>query len=289
MQLQEIKNEYITSDGTKIEIIPIGKGSKELEKKLEERLGESQAYCMVCNEWYDDFEASMSDGFYGLSRKDFVLFNTYDALEEDMEMVGYGLGRKVDKRYDYFWFNAITEKFDIIDYTALHKLAIYARRKKEVKESELIVEEGKRYVRRDGKIPDPVEWNPDLYQCSLGYIFRAKCPVHGGYVTYTKNGKFFHGNAISQSDLIEEYVPLADLITININGFDVPLPARVCLPIGTNYCTPNFRGGGSKTHHYVWDGDYIDDENLKNGIIHISEDAAIQHREAILSFTKLTK
>ena len=293
MQLQEIKNEYITSNGTKIEIIPIGGGSDILYQSLNERLGVNAVYYLSGVKWISRASGRLNNHIYGLSRKDFVLFNAYDVLREGWEMIGYGNNiDHAEEGYEYSYLNTLATEFTESDKLKFFDDVIYARRKKEVKEPELIVEVGKQYIRRDGRIYEPVEHNTDVDKISMDYIFKTKDPVHGDYVTYTKNGKFFESGAISKSDLIEEYVPStnnASTTTVNINGFDVPLPAMTCLPIGTNYCIPNFGGGGSKTHHYVWNGDYIDDGNPKNGIIHLSEDAALQHREAVLSFTKLTK
>jgi len=72
--------------------------------------------------------------------------------------------------------------------------------------------------------------------------------------------------------------------TININGYEVPEPECEELVIGTKYFTPL-----SIIHYcnkgFSWIGDKIDEDFLKQGIIHLSYDAAKLHRNALLSFT----
>lgn len=76
--------------------------------------------------------------------------------------------------------------------------------------------------------------------------------------------------------------------TININGYDVPEPVREPLENGDQYHLPSFNniacGSGYKTSR--WGGDGIDMKRLASGIIHLSEEAALSHAKALLSFTE---
>jgi hypothetical protein len=74
--------------------------------------------------------------------------------------------------------------------------------------------------------------------------------------------------------------------TININGFEVPEPERKALKNGTFYYFPSFH-----YEHYIfltaiWDSHESNLARLKNGLVHLTQEAAIQHAQALLSFTK---
>lgn len=72
--------------------------------------------------------------------------------------------------------------------------------------------------------------------------------------------------------------------TINIAGYEVPEPHREPLERNTNYWTfTPFYGVVSP----VWMGDPRDSLALKNGFVHLTKEAALQHYEAIKSL--LTK
>ena len=72
--------------------------------------------------------------------------------------------------------------------------------------------------------------------------------------------------------------------TININEHEVPEPVRTPLEKGTMYYIPIIHWA-AKYDEYMWDEDYIDEYFLKRGLIHLSEEAASKHAEALLSFT----
>ena len=285
----KIQKDYIAEDGTRTTIMPIGNGNPDLTLKLKERLGDSKVYMLRNNNWKLNNLTSVTTFLYGIAEKDFILFNAYDALEEGMEMVGYGEGKKHDEWYDYFVYDGRVKEFTINPHFVMSRGLIYARRKKDMKQAKLIVEEGKRYVRRDGKIPDPIEWNPDLHQSNVGYIFRLKCPTKGVYMTYTKNGKYFEGGAISEFDLIEEYVPSTNNVsttTININGYDVPEPVKEPLEDGQLYHTASFLSNDGAPYVETWCNDTIDNQYLNDGLIHLTQENAEIHIKALKSFTK---
>ena len=76
--------------------------------------------------------------------------------------------------------------------------------------------------------------------------------------------------------------------TILINGHEVPKPLREEPEYGTTYFYPYFcdiiRSLSSN-----WKGDLVDENRLKVGFVHLTEEAAIKHAEALLSFTKEDK
>ena len=70
--------------------------------------------------------------------------------------------------------------------------------------------------------------------------------------------------------------------TININGYEVPEPVREPLQDGDQYWIADTTGWSS----FCW-RDYPDDRRwLANGLIHLTEEAAQAHVEALLSFTR---
>ena len=297
MKLEEIKNEYVGSDGTKTKIIPLGDiGSEKFALSAKDRLGHGELYVIINDEWDYGYDGLDEGSIYGISERDLALFNAYNYLEDGMEMVGYGENIKYEEEgYDYFCYDK--EKGDFNKFIEENSLrfhdkiiharydVIYARRKKAEENPELVIELGKQYIRRDGRIYEPVEHNTDVDKISMGYIFKTKDPVHGDYVSYTKNGKFLQGVAISESDLIEEYIKPN---TININGYEVPEPVREPLKNGKEYyaASPHTRG---KPYLYKWVNCEFDKHALKNGLIHKNKKAVKKHNRALMSFTKLKK
>lgn len=70
--------------------------------------------------------------------------------------------------------------------------------------------------------------------------------------------------------------------TININGHKVPEPVREPLECDTEYY---FVDLDMLCFCGVWDDHVVDENRLKRGLIHLTEDAAIAHAKALLSFT----
>lgn len=73
--------------------------------------------------------------------------------------------------------------------------------------------------------------------------------------------------------------------TININGFDVPEPLNIAPKKGTEYYIVD-TSGDYEGHMLGWDGDELDYKWLEYGLIHLTEESAELHRDALLSFTK---
>ena len=74
--------------------------------------------------------------------------------------------------------------------------------------------------------------------------------------------------------------------TIKINGHDVPAPERVAPPKGIHYWMPSV-ACECKFHLSVWVNDDFDARCLSRGIVHLTEEAAAAHAEALLSFTEV--
>jgi len=74
--------------------------------------------------------------------------------------------------------------------------------------------------------------------------------------------------------------------TININGFEVPEPVRVALKYEQEYYSVSDFMRADDCTPYQWEGDEVDFRFLKCGLIHLTKEAAEQHANALLSFTK---
>jgi aspartyl-tRNA synthetase len=73
--------------------------------------------------------------------------------------------------------------------------------------------------------------------------------------------------------------------TININGYEVPMPEREAPEGGTEYFFPSFQQEGG-VYSYTWSGDAYDNRLLSAGMVHLTEEAAQKHAEALASFTR---
>jgi hypothetical protein len=76
--------------------------------------------------------------------------------------------------------------------------------------------------------------------------------------------------------------------TININGHEVPEPCREKPKYGTEYFYPD-TGYLMSYSSDVWGSNQIDFERLIQGLVHLTEEAATKHAEALLSFTSEEK
>ena len=70
--------------------------------------------------------------------------------------------------------------------------------------------------------------------------------------------------------------------TILINGHEVPEPHRKPLKKEESYWVPDLFEGAIK---YWWEGDIHDNSFLNDGFIHLTEEAAVKHFNALKSFT----
>ena len=73
--------------------------------------------------------------------------------------------------------------------------------------------------------------------------------------------------------------------TIRIGEYDVPEPVREPLKNGTTCWYPKL-SNIDLIDGYIWCNDDTDVRMLSNGLIHLTEEAAKAHAEALLSLTK---
>lgn len=76
--------------------------------------------------------------------------------------------------------------------------------------------------------------------------------------------------------------------TIMINGHEVPEPLRVKPEYSSEYYYPSIGIYTDTAYDYShWTDGVLDNERFNCGILHSTEEAAIKHAEALLSFTKV--
>ena len=73
--------------------------------------------------------------------------------------------------------------------------------------------------------------------------------------------------------------------TIRIGEYDVPEPVREPLEKDTEYWIAHFSLEGL-ANRFKWYSDKFDNRVLKNGLIHLTKEAAVIHAKALLSLTK---
>jgi hypothetical protein len=78
----------------------------------------------------------------------------------------------------------------------------------------------------------------------------------------------------------DEYKPRI----ITINGMEVPEPVREPLEDEQEYWTINLDGSGPESH--IWKNDRLDYQWLDSGLIHLTEENAVRHIDAIINANK---
>ena len=73
--------------------------------------------------------------------------------------------------------------------------------------------------------------------------------------------------------------------TIRIGEYDVPEPVREPLEKDTEYWIAHF-SLAELANSFKWYSDKFDNRVLKNGLIHLTKEAAVIHAKALLSLTK---
>lgn len=73
--------------------------------------------------------------------------------------------------------------------------------------------------------------------------------------------------------------------TITINGREVPEPLRAIPEIGVMYWIPRLAVSEGAVGPWQWSGDKADKTALSRGLVHLTEEGARAHAEALLSFT----
>lgn len=105
---------------------------------------------------------------------------------------------------------------------------------------------------------------------------------------YSLEGKVWM-DLISQPRWGDDYEYRRKPRTVNINGFEVPEPVRSPLEKKQKYYIPVINLLLKPCDNHVWGGDGFDECFLNRGLIHLTEEAAIKHAEALLSFTRIDK
>lgn len=105
---------------------------------------------------------------------------------------------------------------------------------------------------------------------------------------FKDSGSIFYGGwrdcAPSDMTFPNDYEYRRKPRTININGHEVPEPVREPLECGTEYFIPIIRERRFAIDFY-WTDEKTDKRFLERGLIHLTEEAAIAHARALLSFT----
>ena len=73
--------------------------------------------------------------------------------------------------------------------------------------------------------------------------------------------------------------------TIRIGEIDIPEPVREPLQNGENYFVPAIDCGDECTHRFSWDDDSTDKRLLKQGMVHLTNEAALAHAKALIALT----
>lgn len=75
--------------------------------------------------------------------------------------------------------------------------------------------------------------------------------------------------------------------TININGYEVPEPYRGSIGIGSKYYVADITNGSdNKVLAHFLDNFEYEESLMKKGLIHLTQEAAQKHLQALLSFTR---
>lgn len=142
----------------------------------------------------------------------------------------------------------------------------------------------------------------ELHQIYLAPLcFVEDKPVYTGDTLYSKHGRI-NGRVISHAEVLYNperfrlvtvcglWEPPENLSwtnpvpTININGYEVPMPEREAPEEGTEYFFPSHQHDGGVCG-CIWANDVTDNRLLAAGMVHLTEEAAQKHAQALLSFT----
>lgn len=73
--------------------------------------------------------------------------------------------------------------------------------------------------------------------------------------------------------------------TIRIGEIDIPEPVREPLRNGEEYFIPAIDCGDAYVNKSTWDNDSMDNRLLKQGLVHLTEEAALAHAKALIALT----
>ena len=125
----------------------------------------------------------------------------------------------------------------------------------------------------------PVYKGDTLYRQSGAHVTMRGLNTNGTTLLFEEGGGWNLGDGGRISKL---YWTVS---TININGYEVPMPEREAPDEGTKYFFPAFQLVEG-VQDYTWDNDSVDNRLLSAGMVHLTEEAARKHAEALASFTR---
>ena len=128
----------------------------------------------------------------------------------------------------------------------------------------------------------PVYKGDTLYRQSGAQVTVRALNTNGTTLLFEEGGGWNLGDGGRISKL---YWTKPKAATLNINGHEVPLPEREAPQEGTKYFFPLFQREGG-VYSYTWSDDAYDNQLLSAGMVHLTEEAARKHAEALASFTR---
>ena len=73
--------------------------------------------------------------------------------------------------------------------------------------------------------------------------------------------------------------------TIRIGKIEIPEPVREPLQDGENYFVPAIDCGDCHANRFSWGNDSTDKRLLKQGVVHLTTEAALSHARALIALT----
>lgn len=125
----------------------------------------------------------------------------------------------------------------------------------------------------------PVYKGDTLYRQSGAQVTVRGVNGAASYLFFEEGGSWAIGGGISKLSWTKP------VTTISINGYEVPMPEREAPQEGTTYFFPSPQHGGG-VYSYTWVNDAADNRLLAAGMVHLTEEAAQKHAQALLSFTR---
>ena len=121
-------------------------------------------------------------------------------------------------------------------------------------------------------------------------IYRDEYPLvvlvsgaSGGLNMHMRDGNYYNEKPDNPKDIIGMWSDPPK--TIRIGEYDVPEPVREPLEKDTEYWIAHF-SLAELADSFKWYSDKFDNRVLKNGLIHLTKEAAVIHAKALTSLTK---
>ena len=127
----------------------------------------------------------------------------------------------------------------------------------------------------------PVYKGDTLYRQSGAHVTMRGLNTNGTTLLFEEGGSW----NLDDGGRISKLYWTKPVPTININGYEVPMPEREAPGGDTKYFFPLFQQEGG-VYSYTWSGDAYDNRLLSAGMVHLTEEAAKKHTEALASFTR---